>query len=88
MTQTAIVSQHRTRDKYGRSVQHFTVNGRTVVVLVTLPKAYAEQYGFKYLTNDWASPTPGDAKEHATRKEAVERASVIVAREVAAQKEA
>lgn len=83
MTSTATVSQYKERDKYGRTVQHFTVNGKTVVVLVTLPKACADIDGHKYLVNDWASSELSDVKYFVKRAEAVKYAGEVVAREVA-----
>jgi len=80
-TSDAIVSQYKTRDKYGRSVQHFTVDSRTVCVLVTLPKAYAEQYGERYLVNDWASEAPVDVEYFGKRSDAVAKAGEILTRE-------
>lgn len=74
---------YRTRDKYGRSVTHFTVNSRTVVVLVKLPKLSEREY----LLNDWASEKQGDITYFDKRKPGVKHAEQIVAREVAKMKE-
>jgi hypothetical protein len=79
----ATVTQYKTRDKYGRTVQHFSVNGKTVAVLVTMPKPYVELTGNKYLVNDWASETRGDVHEFAKRADGVKKAGEIVARETA-----
>jgi hypothetical protein len=74
-------SSHRNRDKYGRTVTHFTVQGRTVVVLVKLPKGCEHEY----LVNDWASEARGDdaVTYYDKRKDGVKHAEQIVAREVA-----
>lgn len=45
----------RRRDKYGRTVTHFDVLCRTVVVVVTLPNRLG------YLVNEWDSPQRGEA---------------------------
>lgn len=77
------VSSYKTRDKYGRTVTHFTVNARTVAVVVTLPKRYADETGHKYLVNDWASESTGDVTYFAKRKDAVQHAEAVQAREAA-----
>lgn len=74
-------SSHKTRDSYGRTVTHFTVNGRTVAVVVTLPKGYFEKYGNKYLVNDWASQTSDRVAYFKTRKDAVKAAESVQVRE-------
>ena len=78
-----ITGTFRNRDKYGRSVQNFTVNGRTVAVVVTLPKTYFETYGSRYLVNDRASETTSDVTYYVKRAEAVAHAGSVVARESA-----
>lgn len=52
-----IESSHR--DKYGRTVYHFSTDDfRTKVVVVVLPKVFVEAYPDKgrYLVNDWQLP--------------------------------
>lgn len=73
---------YNTRDKYGRSVTHFTVNGKTVAVVVCLPKHYAEKHGHRYLVNDWASAVQGDVTYFVKRKDAVNQACAVVDRVV------
>jgi hypothetical protein len=46
------------RDDYGRSVTPLAdaATGRTLAMLVRLPRGYAEKYGDSYLLNDWTNP--------------------------------
>jgi hypothetical protein len=85
-TTAPITTQYLERDKYGRTVQHTTVNGRTVCVRVTLPKAYRAVYGQAYLVNDWSSldVTTGqtDVTRFATIAQARAQVAGILAREI------
>lgn len=72
-------SSYRSKDKYGRSVTSFTVSGKTVAVVVCLPKTSDH----RYLVNDWASEAQGDVTYYGKRKDAVSQAESIVTREVA-----
>jgi hypothetical protein len=84
------LSEWTERDKYGRSVRHYAVNGKTVCVRVSLPKVYREAYGDAYMVADWAAVRagavkPGEAStKYRTLGEANKAAALIVAREVKA----
>ena len=60
-----MIHEYTQRDKYGRTVLHLeaavpNVPKRATVVMVTLPKVYAAEYGHRYLVNDWSAGfTPG-----------------------------
>lgn len=75
----------RHRDKYGRICTAVKVGGRTVAMMVTLPRAYTEQHpGEKYLVNDWTQPewidgahNDGKVSYWPTRRAAVDKANAI-----------
>lgn len=80
------------RDSYGRTVRHYDVAGRTVAVIVSVPRATA-QPGQTYIVNDWAGPRRkivvwGEAHSfHGSLAEARAAALAIVAREVSAARQ-
>jgi hypothetical protein len=58
----AVIHEYTRRDKYGRTVLHLevavpNVPRRATVLLVTLPKGYAAEYGHRYMVTDWQTHT-------------------------------
>lgn len=69
---TPITHVYKQRDKYGRSTTVAERRLTRVAILITLPKAYAENYGHRYLINDRTEgDVAGEVTYHATRREAV-----------------
>lgn len=67
---------HRGRDKYGRAEHRLTSGGRTVGVVVRMPKAYIAKHPERvYLSNDWTDIIRGDhnVAYHRTLKDAKAR---------------
>lgn len=80
---------YSTRDSYGRNVRHYEVNGRTVAVIVTVPRATA-QPGQTHIVNDWAGPLRGIVAQgeahsfHGSLADARAAALAVVTREMGA----
>lgn len=74
---------YKKRDKYGRPNVVAQSNGRTVAVMITLPKARAATDGIRYLVRDAAQLIGTDPEHFAKRADAVTYFDMIVSKKMA-----
>ena len=65
------------RDKYGRTVYTARRDGRTLGVVVRLPKTWTATHPTKFLSNDWAVRGEAAAAYHMTKAAAMARIEAL-----------
>lgn len=72
------------RDDYRRSFVRVVADGKTVAVVVTLPKTFRERHGFSHMVTSWVetfytNPHAPHGDKYASRAEALAAAKTYAA---------